>query len=131
MINPQISKDEHEHIQAEHQRIKIDPAVKAVLLIDTAIEKVLSELGVDLNRDIPEQKELFGIHILESKDFIPDNVAPHLSGFYIMKEKNDTIVPVALVGDAFVNQNSQISVQITWFEKMKIEYITGERIETK
>ncbi len=132
------SADELESIKRQHEELKIEPGRKAVKLLEIAIDKVLEVLGCDLTKDRRLQQVIHNIHMFDSKDLIenlmgmPEAFTPQLRGFYIFQQLDEkTLVPVAVIGDAYVNKERKICVPINWVRENYVELVVGEKIVTK
>lgn len=94
------SADEQHHIEEQYQKVKIDPGQVAVELIEEHIKQALSELGVDVLGNIPQQQADLGIIIVDT-----DSIAPHLQGFIVLKSDDGRPpYPVGFIGDARLQQ---------------------------
>jgi hypothetical protein len=126
------SSDELEHIQQEHKKVKIEPGREAVRLIGESIDNVLKRQGIDVEGDIKVQQAAQGINILQSEtvaELLGLPQVAHLQGLFILKVSAFNVVPIAFVGDAFVDKEGLIVVQTHNFDLGgQITLLSGGRI---
>lgn len=133
----QKSQDELHHNQELFNRLKVEPGKHAVSMIEAAITIVMQSLGVDYSKDIKLQQTMLGIHLVDSGEItkawigVDEVMTPQLQGYYIFQEMDDTLVPVAVVGNAYVNKDGKISVPILWVRENLQQIIVGRKIETE
>ncbi len=115
----EISEDELTARMKLKQKEKDEPLQRAVELLDVAIEKVLITMGVrpDLG-DIPAQQEMLGITIVEE---YREEMAG-LQGFFVFDSKME---PYAWIGEAKVDGNGEVTIEIHWFKRETMDSIGG------
>jgi hypothetical protein len=122
----EISEDELNARMEAKKALQIEPGQKAVEMLNAALDKVLTQLGVNIELgDIPAQQDQLGIVIAEHTD----ERAPQLNGFFIYTSRTGDLVPYAWVGSARVDSNGDVLVDIQWFQKGKMTTLGGLRLK--
>ena len=109
-----ISADELESRMALNEEKHVDPARKAAFLLEEALGKVLSKLGVDITKeqeDIHLQMELAGIHV---------NTIQTYPGIFITTSIPQ-VEPFAWVSDAILDSSGAYAYEIHWFREERME----------
>jgi hypothetical protein len=118
------SADELEHrmqVQAEQRE---EPVKKAVELLDMALEKVLTKLGVNISLGaIPDQQHALGITICEE---VREEMAG-VMGFYIYVGYED-VIPYAWIGAARLEKDGNCYVDIQYFQDNRLEETGGVKL---
>lgn len=120
-----VSADELDARMKKHQKEKVEPASKGVLVLEAAIDTVLKKMGVDVTRqDIPEQMDLLGIIMTEHTD----ERAPQLNGFFIYQRQKEDIIPYAWVGSARLEKDGRCFCSIHLFQDNRLIESGGIKI---
>jgi len=107
-----ISVDELEYRMQMQKKYHNDPAKQAVAILDMALEKVLTKLGVNVTLgDIPAQQDQLGIIVTEE---IRNEMAG-LQGFFVFVQRKGNIIPFAWVGAARLNSIGECFCDIHYF----------------
>lgn len=119
----EISADELEFRMLKQQEMHIEPGQKAVQILEAALDKVLTGLGVNVEdiASIPAQQEALGIIITENTD----ERAPQLNGFFIFVTRNGELIPHSWVGAARLDHDGKCYCDIQYFIDNRLEE-TGE-----
>jgi uncharacterized linocin/CFP29 family protein len=122
----EISADELEHRMKLHQEVTLDPGQKAVRILEAAIDKVLTKLGVDVTdpETIPAQQEALGIIITENTD----ERTPQINGFFIFAQKGKDLIPYAWVGAARLEHDGRCYCDIQYFMDNRLDETGGIKI---
>ena len=127
-----ISADELQHRMDEKNRLRDEPLTRAVALLESALDTVITSLGVNVNTDpqtLHMEMDLMGIMVIEH-----DEVSqPSANGFYVILRKTDRdgmfdYIPYAWVGGARVNSEGRCMVDIQWFGDERLTEIAGDRL---
>ena len=135
------SLDELEYRMHLKQKLQEEPIQKAVALLEVALEKVLTKLGVDCTEkdaSIPDQQRDLGI-IIQDWD---DPRAPQLNGYFIhltvpkkgreilddMTEDDVELIPYGWVGNARINSLGECFVDIQYFLDDRLEESGGFKL---
>jgi hypothetical protein len=118
----EISKDELEYRMDLKKKLQEDPIKKAVALLELAMEKVLTQLGVDCTKDIIAQQDELGITIQENTD----ERTPQLHGFFIYVGYEE-FIPFAWVGGAYL-RHGRCYCNIEYFGDQRLEEIGGIKL---
>ena len=120
-----ISQDELESRMVQKQKEQEEPVQKAVALLEAALEKVLTKLGVNVEAgDIPAQQDALGILITEETR---EELAG-INGFFIYVTWRGDLVPYAWVGAARLNTEGECFVDIQYFQDNRLEETGGEKL---
>jgi hypothetical protein len=123
----QISTDEL-HARMEKQKaIHLEPVRQATALLEAALDKVMTGLGVDVTQSpesIHMQQEFLGIEVMEHTD----ERAPKLNGFFVFVRKGEDMIPYGWVGAARINSNGECFVDIQTFQDNRLEETGGIKI---
>ncbi len=120
-----ISADELEHRMQLQEKYHNEPVQKVVALLDLALEKVLTKLGVNVELgDIPAQQDQLGIIVTEETR---EELAG-INGFYIFLSRKGNIVPYGWVGSARLNSNGECFVDIQYFQDNRLDEVGGIKI---
>lgn len=120
-----ISADELEALMLQKQKEHDEPVQQAVLLLEAALERVLTTLGVNpVLGDIPAQQNALGIIITEETR---EEMAG-INGFYIYVARHDDIIPYAWVGEARLNSGGECFVDIQYFQNNRLEETGGIKL---
>ena len=127
-----ISADELQHRTDEKNRLRDEPLTRAVALLESALETVITSLGVNTNTDpdtLHMQMDLAGIIITE----IDDPALANANGFYVSLRKVSAggkcdYIPFAWVGGARVNSDGRCMVDIQWFRDERLTELTGHKL---
>lgn len=114
----EISLDELYHNENQYQELVIEPRQKAVKLTEAMINKVLSQLGVDVtvpDDEIREQQALMDIDIREMDEaqlrylcsLMKKNFDPKALGYYIYQDDE----PMAFISDPY-QSNGKVKISI-------------------
>lgn len=120
-----ISADELEAIHLKKEKEHDEPIKKAVALLEHALEKVLTELGVDVTRDdIPAQQDALGILITEETR----EEMFGLNGFFIYVYRQEELVPYGWIGAARLTSDGECLVDIHRFKDNRLEETSAGKI---
>lgn len=121
-----ISKDELEARMLRKQKDQIEPCQKAVELLEAALERVLTKLGVNCEDEetIPQQQEDLGIYITPEER---EEMAG-LQGFFITVFRKGDFIPYAWVGAARLNHDGCCYVDIKFFQDDRLEETGGVKL---
>ena len=120
-----ISADELEALKLQKAKEQDEPVKKAVLLLETALEQVLTKLGVNVELgNIPTQQEQLGILITEEDR----EELSQINGFFIFVRRGGHLVPYGWVGAARLNSQGECFVDIQYFQDNRLEETGGEKI---
>jgi hypothetical protein len=120
-----ISADELEHRMQLQEKYHNDPAKQAVAILDMALERVLSKLGVNVELgDIPDQQDQLGIYVFEESR---EEMAG-LQGFFVFVSRKNDLIPFAWIGQAMLNNLGECSCEIHWFRDNRLEEVGGVKI---
>jgi hypothetical protein len=120
-----ISADELEHRMQLQQKYHDEPLQKAVQILEAALDKVLTKLGVVIEfGDIPSQQDALGIIITEETR---EELAG-INGFFIFLARKGDIIPYCWIGAAQLNNMGECSCQIHYFQDERLEVSGGVKI---
>jgi len=120
-----ISQDELEARMAKKEAVQDEPVKKAVELLEAALERVLTKLGVDVEAgDIPAQQDQLGITITEETR---EEMAG-INGFFIFVSRKGDLIPYGWIGAARLNSVGECFVDIQYFEDDRLEETGGVKI---
>lgn len=121
-----ISEDELIHRMNIHEEVKIDPGKKAVAVLEAAIDKVLSGLGVNIAdvESIPDQMDSLGILMTENTD----EKTPQLNGFFIFIQKAGDIIPHSWIGSARIDHDGKCYCDIQYFIDNRLDEFGGVKV---
>lgn len=122
----QISADELQSRIAKKEAEHDEPCKKAVQILEAAVDKVLSSLGVNVELVdlIPAQMDQLGIVMTENTE---ENT-PKLNGFYIYLYRNEELIPHSWVGAARINHLGECYADIHYFNDNRLEEVGGVRL---
>lgn len=121
----QISADELNARMEKKALLHDEPCQKAVLLLEAALDKVLTKLGVNVSEgDIPFQQEQLGILIMEENR---EDMAG-LQGFFVFVRKDEDLVPYAWIGSARLNHLGEGFVDIQFFQDNRLDETGGIKL---
>jgi hypothetical protein len=116
----EISSDELEHRMQKKTKLHDEPCQKAAKLLETALDLVMTKLGVNIEEDIPMQQEQLGIIVTEETR---EEMAG-LQGFYVIVN----LEPYCWIGNARLNHIGECFVDIHYFKEERLEEVGGERL---
>ncbi len=120
-----ISADELEHRMQMQAKLHDEPIQKAVALLEMALDKVMTKLGVNVKLgDIPAQQDALGIIVTEETR---DEMAG-LQGFFVFVSKKGDIIPYCHIGQALLNSIGECSVEIHYFQDERLEEVGGIKL---
>ena len=120
-----MSADELETLRLQKEKEHDEPVKKAVALLEAALEKVLTELGVNVELgDIPAQQDQLGIMITEEdrEEF------SQINGFFIFVYRGKHLIPYGWIGAARLNTQGECFVDIQYFQDNRLEETGGEKL---
>jgi len=123
----EISADELEYRMLKQQEMHIEPGQKAVQILEAALDKVLTGLGVNVEdvASIPAQQEALGIFV----NSIEDERMPNAMGIYVsITTKNGNIIPYAWCGDARLASDGKCYCDIQFFQTNRLIESGGTKI---
>jgi len=121
----QISADELTSRMEKKALLHDEPCQKAVLLLEAALDKVLTKLGVNIEAgDIPLQQEELGIIIVEEAR---EEMAG-LQGFTVIVRRDGDLVPFAWIGSARLNHLGEGFVDIQFFQENRLDETGGIKL---
>ena len=119
-----ISMDELEHRVNLQKKFHDAPVQQAVRILEDALDKVMSELGVDVTQPakvIHAQQEELGVFVcIETREQFAS-----LNGWFISATKNKEILPWAWVGSAFLDHERKCWCVIYWVQEDRYEMFGG------
>lgn len=107
-----LSEDELFYYQEQKEKAQ-EPAKKAVEVIEAGINAILAELGVDLDKPIPQQQANLGIIIQENTC----ELTPQLNGFFIFQVRDGSIAPITWIGDARLDNTGKAWITVERFDR--------------
>jgi len=120
-----ISVDELAARMQAQEKYHNDPVKKAVALLDLALEKVLTKLGVNVELgDIPAQQDQLGIIVTEETR---EELAG-INGYYIFLSRKEDLIPYAWIGAARLNSNGECFVDIQYFQDNRLDEVGGIKL---
>ena len=122
----QISADELQSRTAQKEAEHDDPCKKAVQILEAAVDRVLSSLGVNVEDvdTIHQQMDQLGIVMTENTE---ENT-PKLNGFYIYLYRKEELIPYSWVGAARINHLGECFCDINYFNDNRLEEVGGVRL---
>ena len=128
----EISADELQHRMDEKNRLRDEPLTRAVALLESALDTVITSLGVNVNTDpqtLHMEMDLMGIMVVE----LDEPSQPSANGYYVILRKTGRdgkldYIPYAWVGGASVNSEGRCMVDIQWFRDERLTEIAGDRL---
>ena len=91
----------------------------AVLVLESAIERVIKKLGVDTEKDdesIKIQMDLLGILL---------NELPGYPGMFVTTMKGDEKTPYAWISDAMLDSEGKYHYEIHWLKDERLSDVKG------
>lgn len=121
-----ISADELNHRMDVYQRDKLDPCQRAVAVLESAVDKVLKGLGVNIDdaETIPQQMNDLGIIMTENTE----EMTPQLNGFFIFLDRNGDLIPHSWVGAARLDSNGCCYCDIQYFMDNRLDEVGGVKL---
>jgi len=113
----QISADELNARMERQQKIHDEPLQKAAEMLEMAIEKVVTTLGVDVTKDtesIHIQMDMLGISV---------NTLEGYPGIFVSLDKGDDFIPCAWISDALMMSDGTYRYEIHWFQSHRMDEI--------
>lgn len=127
----EISTDELNARMEKQKEQRDEPVTKAVRILEAAVDKVLTKLGVnvDLVDSIPAQMDALGIVMTENTE----ELTPQLNGFFIYTSKyyimtEPDLIPYAWVGAARIGQDGRCFCDIQYFQDNRLEETGGIKL---
>lgn len=118
----EISEDELTARMQKQFSMHDKPLMRAAKVLESAIGKVVSRLGVDVTKgdeSIRTQMELLGIHC---------NTLENYPGIFIALDKGDGFTPYAWISDAVLTSDGKYHYEIQWFVDNRMDAVEGEKI---
>jgi len=119
-----ISADELEARMQAQAKYHEEPVKKAVAILEMALNKVMTKLGVNVEEDIPAQQDALGIIITEETR---EEMAG-LNGFFVFLSRVGDIIPYAWVGAAKLNHIGECSCEVHYFQDDRLDEVGGIKI---
>ena len=121
-----ISSDELEDRMQRQAKLHKEPIQRAVALLEAALDKVLTKLGVDVSDPdtIPGQQEDLGIWITEETR--PEMAG--LQGFFVFVTRRHELIPYCWIGAARLTSAGECFVDINYFMDNRLEEVGGIRL---
>ena len=121
-----ISADELEDRMQRQTQLHKEPVQRAVALLEAALDKVLTKLGVDVSDpdSIPDQQEDLGIMITEETR--PEMAG--LQGFFVFVTHRHELIPYCWIGAARLNSVGECYVDIQYFMDNRLEKTGGIKL---
>ena len=121
-----ISQDELEDRMQRQAKLHKEPIQRAVALLEAALDKVLTKLGVNVSDpdSIPAQQDALGIMITEETR--PEMAG--LQGFFIFISHKQDLVPYCWIGAARLNSIGECFVDIQYFQDQRLEETGGIKL---
>lgn len=123
----EISTDELQHRIDLQQKYHNEPIQQAVAILEAAVDKVISSLGVDTSKEpevITMQMDSLGIFI----NSIEDETMPKAMGIYVSITSGKDIIPYAFVGNARLDSGGRCYCDILFFMSNKLDETGGIKI---
>lgn len=123
----EISTDELEARMEAKRKLQDEPIQQAVELLEAALDKVMTSLGVDVTQSpesIRMQQDFLGIEIQENTD----EATPNLNGFFVFVYKDNDIIPHSWIGAARIDSNGRCFVDIQTFEDNRLQETGGFKL---
>ena len=121
-----ISQDELEDRMQRQAKLHEEPVQRAVALLEAALDKILTKLGVNVSDpdSIPAQQDALGIMITEETR--PEMAG--LQGFFIFISHKQDLVPYCWIGAARLNSIGECFVDIQYFQDQRLEETGGIKL---
>ena len=121
-----ISADELEHRMQLQKKQHEEPVQKAVALLEAALDRVLTKLGVDVSDPDSIGQQQMDLGIMITEETRPEMAG--LQGFFVFVSHNDDLVPYAWVGAARLNSVGECFVDIQYFQDQRLEETGGIKL---
>ena len=120
-----ISQDELESRMQTQTKLHDEPIQKAVAILEAALDKVMTKLGVNVERgNIPMQQDALGIVVTEETR---EEMAG-LNGFFVFVKRKNDLIPFAWVGAARLNKMGECFCDIHWFQDERLDEVGGVKL---
>jgi hypothetical protein len=134
----EISSDELNHRMELQQKYHDEPLTRAGVLLQVAMDKVLTKLGVDVKD--PETIAMQMINMGIFANSIEDEAHPKLNGIYVSLvtghsnytslDGEPDIIPYAFIGNARLSKDGRCRCDITYWNEHRLDEISGDKIIT-